>query len=1004
MYTLEQPVLLLLCFLSTFPTYGWDLSETTQYACGEILEDREGVIESPLFPEPYPAEADCSWLVLAPSGYRVQLTSQYFFIEQQPECLWDYLAIVDGPNGEFGQALFCGNEQVSFMSQSNTTRLHFHSDVSGSDAGFRFTYKLLPPESTAESTCNITLTMEGIVTSPGFPSRYQPDLECFYNLQAPQDHQLILEFTDFNVETSPCDFDRLEVYDGGLVATSSLLAIFCGSDLPVSLTSVSSNMTLKFTSDSDLQRQGFRAAVRFSPREGAVKATATVTSKTDSTTSVKTPIITSAVMTSPLSTTSTSEPTSMTSPQSTAITSEHTSQLTMTDFVTTEIPQQGCNRTIVDTVSNISTPNFPREYPLDITCVTKLRSDVNSTFLITFANFSIEEDENCGYDSLSIYQVHPGRVQTAGSDRVLVRRLCGNHLDNPIVSFEGYGLDLVFKSDKSMSDTGYWAHVLIAPLFQGPSCPAVCENGGTCTETLLPDGAIDWVCICPESFTGTLCEMQVRKTCSDVRCENNGVCRDDGVTVSCVCSNGYSGRFCEQSETMTEGGSLYFTKMMGNQSVSVGSHLVLECAVNDPTAQVMWLFQDLIMTNTEWAHGVEVHPGGVVVIPEVEDAHSGRYTCMAVTTDDLVEKSMWIQLKEPCELHVTKFPSNVTVKEGQTAMFQCYVPDADVMLWRKDGDIVSQGPRKRILVNNYLVISPVMETDAGRYTCAARSKSGCFARVSAYLTVETVGHGKECGRPRSKPLEGGIARISSGKEALPGSAPWHVILREDRKDTTFCGGSLISPDTVLTAAHCVGQFEITFGYPFHPRHIQVFLGTHHCAGNNGIFRQIKSYILHEHFNDTHYNNDIAIFKLDSPIDYSDEVLPICLETPDFMEELLKPGHLGLITGCGGKYANGPGPTHLHEVQIPYVSKDICRGRAAVVRTNFTEGMFCAGYAKSMRGDACSGDSGGPYVIEFRGRYIQAGIVSWGVGCDRENHYGYYTSIAHYYNWIMGKIK
>lgn len=49
-------------------------------------------------------------------------------------------------------------------------------------------------------------------------------------------------------------------------------------------------------------------------------------------------------------------------------------------------------------------------------------------------------------------------------------------------------------------------------------------------------------------------------------------------------------------------------------------------------------------------------------------------------------------------------------------------------------------------------------------------------------------------------------------------------------------------------------------------------------------------------------------------------------------------------------------------------------------------------------------SGGPYVIEFKGRYIQAGIVSWGVGCDRENHYGYYTSIAHYYNWIMDKIK
>ncbi|CAG5136797.1 unnamed protein product, partial [Candidula unifasciata] len=807
---------------------------------------------------------------------------------------------------------------------------------------------------------------------------------------APRDRRLILEFTDFHVETSPCDFDRLEVYDGVLVATNSLLAVFCGSDLPVSLTSISSNMTLKFISDANLQNQGFRAAVRFSPGEGATEPTTTLTSKTGATTSMKTSVTTSTVVTS----------------TSAATESESTSQTTIKDL-TTKIPQQvfaGCNRTIMDTTSNISTPNFPGKYPYDIICVTKLRSEVNSTFLISFSNFSVEEDENCGYDSLSIYQVHPGNIQTSDNGRVFLRRLCGIHLENPVLSFEGYGLDLVFKSDKSLSSTGYWAQVLIAPLFQGPSCPAVCENGGTCTETLLPDGAIDWICVCAERFTGTLCETQARETCSDIRCENRGICRDDGADVSCMCSSGYSGRFCEQRETVTEGGSLYFTKMMGNLSVSVGSSIILECAVNDPTAHVMWLFQDLIMTNTDWSRGVEVHPGGVVVIPEVEDAHSGRYTCMAVTADDLVEKSMWLQLKEPCSLHVTKFPNNVTVKEGHTAMFQCYVPDADVMLWRKDGDIVTQGPRKRILVNNYLVISPVMETDAGRYTCAARSKSGCFARVSAYLTVETVGHGKECGRPHSRPLDGGAVRISSGKEALPGSAPWHVILREDRKDTTFCGGSLISPDTVLTAAHCIGQFEITFGYPFHPRHIQIFLGTRHCAGNNGIFRQIKSYTLHEQFNDTLYNNDIAVIKLDSPVDYSEEVLPICLETPDFLEELLKPGHLGLITGCGGKHDNGHGPTYLHEVQIPYVSKEICRGRAAVVRTNFTDGMFCAGYAKSMRGDACSGDSGGPYVIEFRGRYILAGIVSWGVGCDRENHYGYYTSIAHYYDWIMGKIK
>uniref|UniRef100_A0A0B7AT12 Uncharacterized protein n=1 Tax=Arion vulgaris TaxID=1028688 RepID=A0A0B7AT12_9EUPU len=970
-----EPILLLVLFFTLLPWInGWDGNEYPEYACGEFLDVGNGVIESPLFPDPYPPQADCSWQLVAQSGHRIRLTSEYFSIEHQPECLWDYLAISDGASGEFGQAVYCGSEELNFLSESNVTNIYFHSDVSGYDVGFRIFYEAIPPQPIHKTTCNITMTMEGTITSPDYPLRYPSGMDCFYSLQAFPNYHVILEFTKFHVETAPCDFDKLEVYDGDIVDSNTLLGIFCGADIPVTLTSETSSMTLRFISDTSLQTQGFSALIRFLPGEAATTSTL-LPPPTSTITATQIPL---------LPDTSTQEP---------------VSKSTTKDF--TEIYKKGCNITITATSSNISSPDFPLHYPYDITCVTKLRSDVNSTFLIRFSNFSIEEDENCDYDSLSIYQDGTNKSET---NQHLLRRMCGQQLENPILSFEGHGLDLVFKSDSSTSDVGYYAHVLIAPLVQGSSCMAACGNGGNCTEILLADGAIDWMCVCPARFTGTLCEVQIRDTCWDITCKNNGVCRDDGVLVSCVCSNGYSGRLCEQYDTVTEGGSLYFTKMVGNMTVSVGSDIILECAVNDPTADVMWLFQDRIMTKNDLSQRVEVHPGGVVVIPEADDMHSGRYTCMAVTSEDLVERSMWIHLKEPCNLHVTKSPSNITIREGQTAMFQCYVPDADVLLWRKDGDIVSQGPRKRILVNNYLVINPVVETDAGQYTCAARSKNGCFAKISAYLTVETMGHGKECGRPRNKPQDSGTGRISSGREAPPGSAPWHVILREDRKGTMFCGGSLISPDTVLTAAHCVGQFEIAHGYPFHIHHIHVYLGTHHCGGNNGIFRQIKSYVLHEKFNDTNYNNDVAIFKLDSPVDYSDDVLPICLETPDFLEELLKPGHLGIITGCGSRYANGPAPTYLNEVQIPYVAKDICRERASAVRTNFTQGMFCAGYAKSMRGDACSGDSGGPYILEFRGRYILAGIVSWGVGCDRENHYGYYTSVAHYYNWIMNKIK
>ena len=91
-----------------------------------------------------------------------------------------------------------------------------------------------------------------------------------------------------------------------------------------------------------------------------------------------------------------------------------------------------------------------------------------------------------------------------------------------------------------------------------------------------------------------------------------------------------------------------------------------------------------------------MHPGGVVHIPSVSDEHTGQYTCMVNTADDLTERSLWIKLTEPCSLDVTRSPRNMTIREGQSAMFQCYVPNADVTLWRKDGDPIREGPRKRV--------------------------------------------------------------------------------------------------------------------------------------------------------------------------------------------------------------------------------------------------------------------------------------------------------------------
>lgn len=989
--------------------------ENETKSCGAVLlasqwGDRH--FESPNFPELYPENVYCFWEISAPNGHRINLTSEYFDVEFQSDCLFDYLSVEDGYHGEQGTTLFCGHDQMEYLSESNVLKVHFHSDEAASGAGFRILYSSVPAQASGDPVpCNMTISEEGELTSPGYPESYPSNAQCFYLIQAPRSQQIRLEFLEFELELPPCNFDVFQVYDGANFTLDELFGEYCGFDIPQPIVSSKNNMALKFTSDTNFEYSGFKLAVEF------IKGEAINNGTTEEQTS---PVILEADDKQTTHTTSSATTTTTTSTASTVTTA--TSTTSAPSPGSGEKDLTNCNITVTSPSMTITSPGFPREYPHDTVCVTKLRSDVISSFLLRFVNFTLEESEDCSYDSVQIYPVAPAASATGSSQpsnpadvtespkplvRVepALRVMCGSVLhQQALITWEGLGLDVVFRSDRSVSGPGFVAETVIAPLDDGPRCSEMCLNGGSCVETVLSDGAIDWLCICAEGFTGHMCQADLPQACSDTTCQNGGQCRDTFDGPACTCPPGYKGKFCQDVVDPSEAGGLYFTKMSGNMSVSMGSSVVFECAVSEPSAHVMWLFHDRILGNAERSLGVEVHPQGVLIIPEVRDEHSGVYTCMATTLLDLIESSSWLSLTEPCSLHVTKAPRNITLREGQTAMFECYVPDADVILWRKDGDLIEPGPRKRILVNQYLLIKNVLGTDEGEYTCAARARSGCFAKVSARLTVEASGHNLKCGLARTPPGEKIVGRISMGHQAAPGSAPWHVILREIKKDTTFCGGSLISPDTVLTAAHCVKHFQYIFGYPFDPSYIRMYVGTNYCDGQNGTLRELQSFIIHENFNDTHYNNDIALFKMDSPVKFSDDIMPICLEKPEFVQELLKPRRLGLVTGCGAQYNQGPSTIFLNEIQLPYVARDVCEERAAAVNTKFTTGMFCAGYPRSMRGDACQGDSGGPYIVQFHGRSIQTGIVSWGVGCDRENHYGYYTDLAQYYSWIMDRIK
>uniref|UniRef100_A0ACB8EY82 Bone morphogenetic protein 1 n=1 Tax=Sphaerodactylus townsendi TaxID=933632 RepID=A0ACB8EY82_9SAUR len=264
--------------------------------CGGDMKKDNGHIQSPNYPDDYRPNKACTWKITVSEGFHVGLAFQAFEIERHDSCAYDYLEIRDG-NSETSNLIgrYCGYDKPDdIKSTSNKLWMKFVSDGSINKAGFAVNffkevdecsrpnnggceqrcvntlgsykcacdpgYELASDKRRCEAACGGFLTkLNGSITSPGWPKEYPPNKNCIWQLVAPTQYRISLQFDFFETEGNDvCKYDFVEVRSG-LTAEAKLHGKFCGAEKPDVITSQYNNMRIEFKSDNTVSKKGFKA-------------------------------------------------------------------------------------------------------------------------------------------------------------------------------------------------------------------------------------------------------------------------------------------------------------------------------------------------------------------------------------------------------------------------------------------------------------------------------------------------------------------------------------------------------------------------------------------------------------------------------------------------------------------------------------------------------------------------------------------------------------------------
>ncbi|KAF2883771.1 hypothetical protein ILUMI_22403 [Ignelater luminosus] len=218
-------------------------------------------------------------------------------------------------------------------------------------------------------------------------------------------------------------------------------------------------------------------------------------------------------------------------------------------------------------------------------------------------------------------------------------------------------------------------------------------------------------------------------------------------------------------------------------------------------------------------------------------------------------------------------------------------------------------------------------------------------------------------------------RILGGNTARDGQYPYQVSIHLITQHV--CGGSIISPQWILTAAHCI------LGFP--PWYFVVHVGTNLATGAGGSSYQVIQISQHEKYIPDPIANDIALFKVAGNIAFNEKVQPIRLaSTPPSLWSSC------VLSGWGYLKVGGPGSDYLQYINLKL---NQCKSFGTFVADDT---QLCTAVLSGS--GACSGDSGGPLVCKG----VQYGIASFVLQECGAGYPDVYTNVAAYRQWITDK--